>query len=184
MNQSNLIRLLIGLNMVLFMLPFFNACSNQPVKEKNKTIVNTIRENDLDRQHRRDLLKMEKTRFEAEKWTNNEMNQNAYQLAITPFKDVNRKNLGESYFYFCLCFTFIIVFNIIMLIFSLSGKMSRVKFFNFLNLAILLTSLVIISSSGILEHADQIKIGFYLYLLNLIVLTWLLFRNKDEVREN
>lgn len=177
MSKVNLIRLLLGLNMILFMLPFFNACS-EPTKGRHNELFENVDIDNFDFQ--RDILNNEHVHLDSPKNEYHEMDLNAYQLAVTPFKEADKNIFSESFFYFCLCFTVIIILNLIMIFFSLNGNLKSVQFFNSATIAILLLSLLIPYSSGILEKFNQIKIGFYLFLLNLFLIAWLIRKSLKK----
>jgi hypothetical protein len=180
MKRIKIIRILIGLNLIIFLLPFFNTCSNTPLRKENKKILESIKHSKLSAAEKIQFSKDEQQRFESEKSSNDRHVMNAYQLAYLSVKDPDLKMFKEPYFYFSLCYLFQIISIMIMIFLSIKNKIRKVKWMTLMNLAILFLGVLISIIGNLFEHLDQLKIGFYVYLLNLMIIySLVLVENKE-----
>jgi hypothetical protein len=184
MRRMKIIRILIGLNLMIFLLPFFNTCSNTPLRRENIEIKKNIKNSQLSKEDRSQLLNDENERFEDQKRINDEYVMNAYQLAITPFKNPDKKMFEKSYFYFSLCYTIQILSIIFIFFLIVKNKSVNIKRMILINIALLFLSLIIAISGNLLGYIDQIKIGFYVYLFNLLIIYMLILKKKKKKKEN
>lgn len=64
MRSLKITRILVGLNLIIFLLPFFNTCSNTPLRKENKKILAGIKNSkELSKEFRNELIQDEKKRF-------------------------------------------------------------------------------------------------------------------------
>lgn len=170
MKRIKILRVLIGMNLIIFLLPFFNTCSNTPLKKENKEITEGIKHSKRSELEKKQFLKDEQQRFEDQKSSNDRHVMSAYQIAYLSVKDPDLKMFKEPYFYFSLCYWFQIISTVIMLFLSSKNKIRKVKWMTLMNLTILFLSVLISITGNLLEYLDQLKIGFYVYLLNLMII--------------
>jgi len=180
--KHQIIKILIGFNLIIFLLPFFNACSNTPLRKEHKEIVNKIeKDKSILKKYRKVLLQDENTRFEDAKRSNDDKVFNGYQLSIMPFRDLDSSRLKEPFFYFSLAFTFLLVSILFMLYFVFKSRFRRLKIIVFSDLILSILCWLILILDDTTFYLDQIKLGYYLFLINLIIL-FVLLRNK-EIRD-
>lgn len=185
MSRIKIIRILIGLNLIIFLLPFFNTCTNTPLRKENKEILDGIAQSKhISKEYKKILIHDEKVRFNDRKRSNDKQVLNAYQLAKMPFQNPKMKMFKEPFFYFSFCFTIQILSIILMFILLWKDKVKTVQLMVLANIAILILSLLIPIYASILEYIDQIKIGFYVYLINLIIIYFMIKKGKRKTKMN
>lgn len=162
-------------------MPFFNTCSNTTLKKENKKILESIKNSDnLTREFRKELVNDEEKRFKDRTKENDSHVLNAYQLAKMPLQDPDIKMFKEPFFYFTICFSTQILSVILMFILFWKNKIKTVQLMTLANIAILTLSLLFPIFDGMLKYIDQIKIGYYLYLLNLIIIYFFIKRERKK----
>lgn len=185
MIEIKIIRILIGLNFIIFLLPFLNTCSNTPLRKENKEILAGIKQSKhFSKEFKKILIHEQKVRFDDRKRSNDKQVLNAYQLAKMPFQNPDKKMFKEPFFYFSFCFSIQIFSIILIFILFWKDKIKTVQLMIFANIVILILSLLIPIYTRMLEYIDQIKIGVYVYLFNLIIISFIIRRVKRKRKMN
>ena len=141
MKYAILIRFLAGLTFLIFLCPFFQMCSDESRFKKS-------------------------VKYYSRERTKDETTENAYQLSLFD-------TLGQERFYFdwvLVPFTLIILGAVVILVFSLRNHFFALRFICYLNLGLTLLFLSLMFFGLLLEDFTQIKYGYYLFVLNTIVI--------------
>lgn len=178
-NKKFIIRTLVCFSFIIFFFPFLQTCSNESIKEfhkndistikiKSDTINNEIIENneELTNYYNSDLFKNSKKEYTY----------NFYKMAYFPFEEFDIKDLLDYEFYIYLIISFIILISIIILYFSFKDYLLRIKKLTIISLVLLHVYLVLLAFKLVIDSADQIKYGYYLFLINSLLIIY--FSNK------
>jgi hypothetical protein len=179
-----ILRIIIGLNLVIFLLPFFNACSDpKPSKNELENSLENIRKDKkmtlIQKEKEINQIKIlyKQAKFKYEN------SSNAYQLAIAPFREFEIKNLFNWIYWFLIIFTVQVFLSLGMLLYSIRNRLKMILILNFTAFLLLLASLIIIFNNPLLGKTQihQIKVGYYLYPLNLIIILLLTIKKKRAI---
>lgn len=107
---------------------------------------------------------------------------NVYELTKKFFIDQSPidifDHVDEIDMYGSLCFPFFIIFSCTGLFFAFKSRFKLTKLFSLTNtILIILSILFFYLKEGLLEDINQIKLGYYLFFLNSIVIIY--FCNKE-----
>jgi len=179
MNKLFTLRSLTIFSFVIFFLPFMNTCSSYSLQEVPIEDAVEITENE---------------KVELAESTTNEKNDfldegekeiytfNFYILSLASLDDFKLENLTDSFFYAFLGFTIILISSILILLFSFKNKFRNVYRFSIFNLIILGISTLILCLTEIVENLNQIKIGYYLFVLNSLAIIYFSKKIENEKR--
>lgn len=170
------LRILIGLNGLICLLPFFNACSDaKPSKADLKNSIENVRTNpSLTPEQKQEDIEQLNASYKLAV-ANDEKSWSGYQLAYIPFIDFEWHQLGKMVFWYFVTFSLQIVLILAMLYFALRGQINRLRLTCLLALLLLALSLVIIFTNPLFEvtKIHQIKMGYYVYASNLLLIVLL-----------
>lgn len=96
-----------------------------------------------------------------------------YKLAYQTFAMYGKDFSGgmrDPIFYACLCFTFTLIFCLALLAFALKGRFKTAGIIGGVVVFLNVIALVIVSVDQVLEDISQIKYGYYLFAINLIII--------------
>jgi len=115
-----------------------------------------------------------------------ERNLNAYELASLIFNST-KKELGkwskEIDFYAFNLYTVIILFSILMIVFSWQRKFLRVRNLAVANIILLIISTLLFIKSGVIVEFADIKYGFYVFLMYSIFLNYISNKENLELKK-
>jgi hypothetical protein len=182
MRNLKIIRILIGMNLIIFLLPFFNTCSNEPLKEENKEILHDIKSNkSISQEYKEELIQDELERYIDIKKSHDDDVLSGYELSVLPFRNMNVKMFNEPFVYFSFCFTLLLISVFFMVFLALKQKFKVLKTTVIFAFILAVISLLIPLFGGILGYLDQVKLGYYLFLIDLSLIFFLL--NKLKINE-
>lgn len=178
-NKSYVVRALASFSFIIFFCPFLQTCSNESIKELHKndistinikkdTINNEIIENneELINYYNSDLFKNSKKEYTY----------NFYKMAYFPIEEFHIKDLIDYEFYIYLIVSIIILLSIIILYFSFKNDFIKIKKLNIISLVLLHFYLILMTFNLVVDNIDQIKYGYYLFLINSLLIIY--FSNK------
>lgn len=177
-NKSNIIRFLSCLSFILFLCPFLQTCSNQDIMEMPRYRSSFSSEKFI---NKTDLKVNEKVLKSFEK-TKKKFTYNGYELSIIPFIEFDKKAFLELDFYIFLILDIIIVLSIFNLYFSFKKNFLKIKTISISGIVLLFIYIIGLVYISVIEDFNQIKYGYYLYLLNLIIVVYL--SNQQLNRSN
>ena len=174
-NKSYIIRTLACFSFVIFFCPFLQTCSNENIKSfhesdissiniKSDTINGKVVENqgELTNYFNSDLFKN----------TQNDFTYNFYKMGYFPFMDFNLKDLKDYEFYIYLIIDFVILLSFIILYYSFKKHFLKIKILTIFSLVLLHVYLVLLIYKLVIDDVAQIKYGYYLFLINLILIIY------------
>ena len=175
MTKANIIRFLVGINLFIFLLPFFNMCSTSNLKKEHQQIsTNISNDTTISASEKKELLQTEKYRFNSQKKSIDSNTLNGYELGSLPFRKAEMKMFKDAFFYFSICFTVLIISSIITVFLVWKDRYKPAQLFVVTSIAVLIISLLIPLFTNTLQHLDQIKIGYYALFFNLLLTFWML----------
>jgi len=118
-------------------------------------------------------LELERVRKE---WT-----ENAYELGFSGFRKLVIEDFKDWTLFPTLCFTSFILLSILVLFFALKECLDKVYKFSLLNLGLLICSMLILLAKYGIAIMNNIKYGYYILLLNILILIIL---SKKEINRN
>lgn len=139
---------------IIFLLPFLQTCSDKQLKENLKN--NFSEEKLLE-------LKKEKT-F------------NAYYISYNILSDFKSKDLTSSIFYAYLIYPIIIVMSIIIFVQSFRKRFKSIFYLTSSSSIFFILSVLLQVYVGIVKDLNQLKIGWYLFLLNSLFMLYFSYK--------
>lgn len=153
------------LSFVLFFMPFFQLCTYPLVKEDfaedaviviNEKVKDTI---------------INELSNESINGKRKGLNLNVYIMSIG-FIDMDFQSFKDPFFYAFLCFTFLILGSVFSLFFAFKNKFNLVFICSLVNLSLPIISLFILYFSNNIDDDFEIKYGFYLSILNILLIIY------------
>ena len=164
--MKNITKYLTTLSLLILLLPFLQTCTNQELK--NPEYVG----------HEKNPLNYNK---EKSKKVKSESTFNGYKIAFSVFKNEPKKiNIDDAILadYFMLTSVLISIFLCIL---SFFNRFNTIIFYSTcINILLVILSVYVFKKSGILREFHQVKIGYYLYTINLILIA--LFSKRKLAR--
>ena len=114
-----------------------------------------------------------------------ESNLNAYQLGLGNLKSIFNNEfqlkdfLKDKDFFSIISYTFIIVFSILMIVFSWRRKFLRVRNLAVANIILLVISTILLVKSGVIDEFEDIKYGTYVFIMYSILIIYI--SNKENL---
>jgi ABC-type multidrug transport system fused ATPase/permease subunit len=205
MKENIRLKTLISISLLIFILPFLQTCSDKSLKNlpaykseftgfvedsinrkieynKETKINDTIREFiEVTKIEKQKIIA--KNRIEKEDWlkkTKKEYTYNAYFLGFGNYKEFEIRFFADKTFYIMLNFTLIIVFTFIMIIISFKKKFKQIIIMSTLNLVFLFVATFSLYLFDQIEEIKQIKFGYYLFVLNSILI---IIESRNEYKK-
>jgi hypothetical protein len=185
MTKHNVIRILAGLNFLIFFCPFFQMCSDKSmIRKEEETTEETILA-DEPNEDQIEIIKDfggENERFitipHENKTASSGYKLATYVLEPKTLKDIEYKDLLDSNFYAFMLFTLTLIVSIVLFVLSLKKKSNSVYKLALLNLLFAIIPIGIFIVNGVLEEISQIKFGYYLFIINTLAL--IIFSKKSK----
>lgn len=186
MNFKTLKKLTI-LSLIILALPFFQTCSdknimandylrNSPRQELVEATTDSVNKREID-------LKLKEFRYTSKELADKkreglskflivkkDMTNNGYQLGFLFIQTLEVNNFFDSIDYGFLPFFLTIIITALLVYFAFKRKEKVILFLSALNLLLLMAHLIILYCSSFLEDIEQIKFGYYLFIINLILI--------------
>ncbi|MCI9844735.1 hypothetical protein [Flavobacterium pectinovorum] len=186
-----LLKKLTLLSLIVLLLPFFQTCSdkelmknsllkNSPLSEVVKTksihqdsvlVIIDSDSNTKEFQYTFNELKKKKqetvNRFLS---LRDEATMNGYQLGIQFVQNLESNNFLDSINVLDLPFFLILIITCLLIYFSFKKKTKALLILSVLNLLLLVGYLLMYFSTGFFEDINQVKFGYYLFVINSILI--------------
>jgi len=205
MKKNIPLKSLICISLLIFVLPFLQTCSDKTLKslprhqkeiteftpdsvnfkivynketKSNDTLQNVIAASNSEKEY---IIKKEKA--EKENRLENVIKENtfnAYELGYKIYPEFDFGYLIDKTFYIFLNFTIIILLTITMLIISFRQKFKQILIISSINLFLLLIATISLYLIEVIEDFNQIKYGYYLFVLNSILI---IIESKKELNK-
>lgn len=182
MKKTSILRTLTALSFLLFLLPFLRMCSVERIKSFTGQTYNEeiwverfMEEHEREptkKEHQQLMKKLNKEWAEAIQESKQEMSNNFYTMtwnAVTAEITTVKK---DKEFYAFYCFALISISSVIMFCLSFFNKFKWIFTLGITNVVLLALAVVILIATDFLTSIDQLLIGFYLVLLNTLLIIW------------
>lgn len=175
------LRAIISLSFLLFCLPFLRTCSDSSIESLNPVIEKVTPQNTTSQVNSEKLsqkaLDERKENIEESK---DKFTYSFYGLLNLGFINEEAKFepdlLHDRSFYALFSLLLIFISTISMLFFSFLKRFRLIKILGFLNVLFLIISIIMFYTSDILKDFNQIRIGFYLVLINTVLIIFSAFK--------
>lgn len=182
MKKSSILRTLTALSFLLFLLPFLRMCSVERIKSFTGQTYNEeiwveqfIVEHEREptkKEHQQLMKKLNKEWAEAIQESKQEMSNNFYTMTWTAVTAEITTAKKDKEFYAFYCFALISISSVIMFCLSFFNKFKWIFTLGITNVVLLALAVVILIATDFLTSIDQLLIGFYLVLLNTLLIVW------------
>ncbi|MFC6262515.1 hypothetical protein [Flavobacterium panici] len=109
------------------------------------------------------------------------MTDNGYQLGVSFIQNLDFKDFVNSIDYGFLIFFLILIISFLLIYFAFKNKVKIILILSILNLFLLTLYLVLMYLAGFLEDIDQIKYGYYFFIINLVLISFEAYKLKKEL---
>ena len=170
--MNNIIKLrgLISLNFLIFFLPFLKMCSG--VEKKSEVVAETAISVQNNTEAQSDTLVLDT--LESQMFSKPELildNQdivcNFYEAVYFSFETNKIEDFEFSPF---ICYPLVLFLVILMFIGSIFNKTMLIRTLSIINIVLLLGSVVWFYFLEFIENINQLRIGFYLIILNMVLI--------------
>lgn len=184
------------ISLFVLALPFFQTCSDKnimeneylqgsPLLEVVEPVVDSVVGEKIYHSSEKEFHYTSKELANKKRETVNKflilkdnMTSNGYQLGFWFIQNLEFKDFFNSTDYESLVFFLILIISFLLLYFTFRNKVEIVLILSVLNLFLLLLYLVLGYLSGFLEDIHQIKYGYYLFIINLILISFEAYKLK------
>ena len=172
--MNNIIKLrgLISLNFLIFFLPFLKMCSG--VEKKSEVVAETAISVQNNTEAQSDTLVLD-TLEESQTLSKPELildNQgivyNFYEAVV--YFNFETDMIGDFEFSPFICYPLVLFLVILMFIGSIFNKTMLIRTLSIINIVLLLGSVVWFYFLEFIENINQLRIGFYLIILNMVLI--------------
>ena len=172
--MNNIIKLrgLISLNFLIFFLPFLKMCSG--VEKKSEVVAETAISVQNNTEPQSDTLVLD-TLEESQPLSKPELildNQgivyNFYEAVV--YFNFETGKIEDFEFSPFICYPLVLFLVILMFIGSIFNKTMLIRTLSIINIVLLLGSVVWFYFLEIIENINQLRIGFYLIILNMVLI--------------
>ena len=186
--EFKILKKLTIVSLVILALPFFQTCSdkeimnngylkNSPLSEvvhapaesiDGKQIYSEIKEYQYTSKELAEKKRETVDKFLALK---NDLTSSGYELGFLFIKLLNRNDFFNSIEFSFLPFFLTQIITVLLIYFSFKRKAKVILILSVLNILFLLADLIMMYGSDFLEDIDQIKFGYYLFVINLSLIS-------------
>ncbi|KQT17384.1 hypothetical protein ASG31_08205 [Chryseobacterium sp. Leaf404] len=173
MKNSLKLKALASFTFLIFFLPFLRTCSDQSIKSFPRLEATELVDKSIDVDYEEQKLNQKKEEILEE--SKKDFTFNFYELLFTTLEEKKLQEYDSSTFkdisfYPLFCYLLIFVNSIIILIITFIEKYRLTYKLGIFNLVLLICSVVALILSEVVEDINQFKIGYYLLILNSIIL--------------
>lgn len=206
MKTTKRLRLLSLLGFLLLMAPFYDSCNGQRMKQIDSVDAQAAVEVDTVNIDTTEISKVQidtvsntvenyepSIFYEAYEFIDDDDSENAFEFAkinINAFFEFDYKEFktelkkeGNKVFFFKLknlCFSFIVLVSIMILLFSFFKKINWIYKLSIANLVLLAITVICIFLEGLFEDINQIKWGYYAFLATNMLLFY--YSKPDKIK--
>ncbi|MEC4005404.1 hypothetical protein OX283_012110 [Flavobacterium sp. SUN052] len=179
--KNNLrLKSLIAFSLLIFMMPFLQTCSDKAIRKHlciQADEVNSEFETKISKigeiEKNKAIVQSKKSKEECQSCldkTKKENTFNLYQLGFVHYDEFESRYLTDKTFYIFLNFTIIILLTFSMLILSFKRKFKRIIIISLISLILLIIATISLCLIGVIENLNQIKYGYYFFIVNSILI--------------
>ncbi|MEN9876832.1 MAG: hypothetical protein RLZZ529_1829 [Bacteroidota bacterium] len=186
------------LSLIILALPFFQTCSdknimensflkNSPLQEEliKPTETKIVNGKEIEISQEKEYKYTFKELTEKKKETirkfislKKEMTSNGYQLAFQFVIQIQPKDIINTIDYKSLPFFLTLIITCLLIYFSFKREPKIILILSISNFIILITHIFLLYLSDYLEDFEQVKYGYYLFLINLVLIIIESFKEK------
>jgi hypothetical protein len=163
------------ISLLILFLPFFQTCSDKDISENTILKISPLREEvksnpKTEHNGKEYNLTLEELTLKKKKAITDfvklkkELTINGYQIGKIFIEDIKTPQWA------IFPFTISILLNVLLIIYSFKEKPKATFILGVINLILLITPLIILYFGKIFEDIEQLKIGYYLLVFNLIII--------------
>lgn len=191
--MNKLLNRLSILSFLILLLPFFQTCSDKNITEnrwlKNSPVweeVLNVSESEKSTNKKEYNLSWEELNAKKKKAINTflkcrkELTYNGYEMSIFGIDGSFYETIIEDSNYIFLAFTFVIFLCGFVVFYSYKLKYNTVLILSICNFCLSLIPLIFLYLGEFLEDINQIKFGYYLFLINLLLIIYLSIALKKK----
>ncbi len=187
--MKNNIRLksLVAFSFLIFAMSFLQTCSDKAIRkhlcvqaEEVNPQFETKNNKTGEIENNNATVLSEKSKEECQSCfekTKKENTFNLYQLSFENYDEFELSYLTDKTFYIFLNFPIIILLSFTMLILTFKRKFKQIIIIGFINLTLLVVATISLFFIGVIENLNQIKYGYYLFIINTILI---IIQSKKE----
>jgi hypothetical protein len=199
-----MIKKLTILSLFLLVLPFFQTCSDKNLIEnsflRNSTLTEEVQPTEFETKSGEILVEsknMEEFHYTFQELKEKkqktirqfllqkkEITNNGYELGLLFIIQLDAKDLKNTINFGLLPFFLTIIIAILAVIFSFLKKWKIIIILTSLNLFLLIAHLIIAYKSKFLEDIEQIKFGYYLFIINLVLIVIETYKVQKKEKDN
>lgn len=171
MKTQNIIRVLAGLSFLIFFCPFFQTCSDRSLLKQQRQSILADTATQAERVAHE--AKEKKWQQESLEESRDKATLNGYGMGYYVFQSADEfetKDLLDLILYGLFAFTVSILLSVWIAIASFTNKNSLITKLCYWNLALVVGSMPVFYLKGVLEDINQIKFGYYLFVINTIAI--------------
>lgn len=179
------------LNFIILALPFFQTCSdknimsntylkNSPLREMAQPAVDSVAGEKVDAKQKNEITEEKQFNYTFTELTHkkretvdrflkakNDLTSSGYGLVLQFLQNLI---IDKSLDYTILPFLLIFIISGLIFYFVFKRKAKVILVLSFVNLILLIVQLTMMYGIGYLEDIDQIKFGYYLFIINLLLI--------------
>lgn len=159
MSKQTIIRLLAGLTFLIFLCPFFQMCSDKNLLKRTVEKGISLTPEQLHAEQEESLIENRKSNTSS-----------GYEIAFCIFNKFELQDLSDLGFYVFLCFFIVLIISIIQFYFSFLNKFKVIYLLGLVNVILIISPILLLYFDGLLDDVNQIKYGYYLFIINTIIL--------------
>lgn len=165
------LRTLTVFSFVIFFLPFMRTCSDEDLMKMERQAVEVDQDGNEINSPTPNTANDEKYKEELSQKKKN-ATFNFYSISTLVFQELNFDNIQDKSDLAKIGFTVILFTSVLILFFSFTNKFKITSLLGIANLLILFCATLFLYLSEIIENLNQIKIGYYLFVLNSILIIY------------
>lgn len=179
---------------LIFFMPFLERCMKKEVVEFDENIdsvaifQSTNKVSNISKLSKIDSTRInlnENKEIETEKISESNNNLNAYEVAeFLPSVVFNKEFEIENLFIGYSFYTYILLLSILMIVFSWRRKFLRVRNLAVANIILLVISTILLVKSGVIDEFEDVKYGFYVFLMYSILIIYISNKENLELKKN
>lgn len=184
----NMLKKLTIISLFILALPFFQTCSdksimsnsflkNSPLLEPARTVTDSVNGKEIDYSNEKEYNYTSKELADKKRETvnkflivKNDMTYNGYQLGFLFIVGLDSHDFFNSIDYGFLPFFLTLIITVLLIYFAFKSEAKTVLILSIVNVLFLILQLIICYYSDLLEDSNQIKFGYYLFTINLVLI--------------
>lgn len=175
MKSKIILRTLIAFSFALFSLPFLETCSRKVVYDVEVVAVDSVQVdktgNDSAKVSTQSFQNPEIEDLGITNETKTSSAESFYGLLIkTLGEGIDFETFKDKSSYSIFGYLLVLILTVVMLIVSFLNKIKTIQILSLINFVLLMSSTILLYFCDVIRSMNQIKIGFYLIIINFILI--------------